>query len=93
MRFEVPSAKDNACLCFSDYQMCVRFTPAVYKFLLGKECTLTDLKAEDPTLYEYDNAIQLDLAPFSTLKTALVLFILVPGIYEVVLNLLCITLW
>ena len=33
----------------------MRFTPAVYKFLLGgEECTLSDLKAEDPTLLEYD---------------------------------------
>ncbi|CAI8013009.1 hypothetical protein GBAR_LOCUS8296, partial [Geodia barretti] len=39
-------------LC-DNYQTCVRFTPAVYKFLLGgEECTLSDLKAEDPILLE-----------------------------------------
>ena len=31
--------------------MTVRFTPAVYKFLLRQECVLDDLKIEDPSLY------------------------------------------
>ena len=30
----------------------VKFTHAVYKFLLGQECTLDDLKIEDPSLYK-----------------------------------------
>ena len=42
-------------LFFLDYLMSVRFTPAVYKFMLGEMCTLNDLKAEDPTLHEYLN--------------------------------------
>ena len=38
----------------------MRFTPAVYKFLLGgEECTLSDLKAEDPILLEYDQCLLL----------------------------------
>lgn len=36
----------------TDYQTVVRFTPAMYKFLLGQECSLEDLKAEDPALYK-----------------------------------------
>ena len=31
----------------------VRFTPAVYKFLLEEKCSLDDLRVEDPTLHEY----------------------------------------
>ena len=37
---------------FVKCQMVVRFTPAVYKYLLGQECTLDDLKIEDPSLYK-----------------------------------------
>ena len=33
--------------------MKVRFTPAVYKYLLKQECTLDDLKIEDPSLHTY----------------------------------------
>ena len=33
-------------------QMVVCFTPAVYKYLLGQDCTLDDLKIEDPSLYK-----------------------------------------
>ena len=36
----------------AECQMVVRFTPAVYKYLLGQECTLDDLKIEDPSLYK-----------------------------------------
>ena len=41
------------CLLTPDHQSMVRFTPAVYKFLQNEKCSLIDLKAEDPTLYEY----------------------------------------
>ena len=37
---------------FADCQTVVKFTHAVYKFLLGQECTLDDLKIEDPSLYK-----------------------------------------
>jgi E3 ubiquitin-protein ligase HUWE1 len=39
-------------MIYDDYQTEVRFTPAVYKYLLGQESTLDDLKIEDPTLYK-----------------------------------------
>lgn len=35
------------------HQTNVRFTPAVYKYLLQHECVLDDLKIEDPSLHQY----------------------------------------
>ena len=42
----------------------VRFTPAVYKFLLEEMCSLDDLRAEDPTLHEYVTTTQSTLSVF-----------------------------
>ena len=45
------TSKLNDPFLSSGHQTTIRFTPAVYKYLLGQECVLDDLKLEDPSLH------------------------------------------